>query len=274
MDKPVKSSTPNPFRNFEKMIAFLEEALPEEEMRQFEKFLEEDEEFADRFDELHKAWLLNPNLKQDVTMFHEELFTLLKSQARESPGNKGKEGNLKSFIFFGIGILLLVIFIIWRGTEQSDCSFEDIPSVAKEASLYSQQYTTMGTGAPASNTTDSIIQGFVNYDSQNYEEAVEIFLKQIDTTQTTLVMREMTLCLAVSFIMVGEESKALPYLRRVQVFEEPRYTLEAEWYLALIKLAGGNYNEAKIYLQKVIDKGSPYENSASMLLECLSNWSD
>lgn len=247
-------------RSFEKMMDYFEELLEEEEKLLFEELMEKDKEFAAEVDELHEAWLRNPDLRSEVHHYHPKLLADLQRFKKNPPFPPWK-----LLLSVAAVVFLIVMGIMFWPRERASCPLDNIQMLAEEAGVYREQYSDLGAKEP-----DQIDSVFYFYTNGNYDQAIPLFEEIIDTTQRTHVMREMTLCLAVSYIMTERPSLAIPYLQRTRSFIEKHYTFQANWYEALIQLEYGDLDQAQRLFNQVVRDDSSYSDEAERIVTCMN----
>lgn len=257
----------NDLRTFEKMMDYLEEKLSKEEHRQMEHLISEDEAFADDINELHAEWLRNPKLREEVPRLHTEMF----SKLRELGPPAVPKPNIRRLLQATVAIAaVLLIFFLLRPVLFPPAQLESVSAIAEQAGIYKQKGNFMSGGG-----TDSLARNaFELYDKaikrSDYTEAISSFEQLIDPTSNSQTMREMTLCLAISYIMEGQANSAIPYLKRARSFKEPKYHKEANWYEALALIDLGQKEKAQIVLEQVIIDEGHYAEAARNLKNILS----
>lgn len=255
------------FRSFGKVMDYLEEKLSPEETTAMEEAIEQDESLEDLVNEIHQAWMQNPNLRADATEAHAQLgevFSNIEEQGQQGAKSIGLSPSWY-WVAAAVVVMLILAWQFWPRSSNNLCDCDNVSQIVQETGVYSQHYTLRAAREPL-----PADQAFATYDNKNYQEAIPQFETLLDTnSQTTLENREMTLSLAVSYLMANRSADALPYLRRVGNFMEPRYQSEADWYTALVQIDLGNTPAARQHLQKLRDRRQLHADDAEKLLECI-----
>jgi len=255
-------------RSFEVIMDYFEEKLDAKVKEIIDETINSDDAYADRVDQLHDAWLRNPNHRQDVMEFHHNLFARMQQEVDAKHDSDSTQNTLRKwspYILIAASILALLVFYLTQDhTSTSSCKLEDVRLAAREAGIYEQQYITYSSKGP-----QPIDAAFRAYDEAQYPEAIKLFTQHLDTSQQDQQAREGTLCLAVSYFMTGQNDLALPYFLRIESYFESKYQLESTWYRALINLEEGNTQEGQAKLQALATKNNPYQDAARDLLNCL-----
>ncbi|MEL6134631.1 MAG: hypothetical protein AAFR59_14820 [Bacteroidota bacterium] len=258
-----ETHTPN-IHSFEVIMDYFEKKLAEDLVQKIEETIDSNDEYADWVDELHDAWLKNPNYRVDVLQFHQTLFKQMNQEAHPEPQTHWLRRWSPYLLVAASVIALLIFFLNPDATPTPPCDLDDVRMTARKAGIYEQQYITF-----SAKGTEPIVEAFRLYDEEKYTEAIERFLQHLDTTTQDQKAREGTLCLAVSYFMAGQNTLAASYFQVVEGYFEPKYKIEARWYQALMDLEAGNTADAKIKLQAMANENNPYQMAARALLTCL-----
>lgn len=245
---------------FAYLMDYVEGKLPAAEAEALEARLAQDADLEAYVDELHDAWLRNPDLRAEVLATHASLRPTLYQAA--GLGATPRWTWLVAAL--SVALLLSLGWWLWPSSP-SLCDLDTPQAVAREVGLYQQQFLMMSArNAQAAN----LEAAFATYDQGDYDRAISQIRALLDTSHTTLAARELTLCLGVSYFMSGQYAAARPHLQRARRFTEPRYGQEAAWYLALSAHAQGRDAEARRWLDPLAAAPGYYQTAAQTLRDC------
>ena len=130
-----------------------------------------------------------------------------------------------------------VVFALWliippSLPSVSPCQMQSSMQIVENSKLiYEQQEGTYATRG--AKQEDPLKSAFQQYDQGRYGDFIAEVGPYVDTSNTSKIMKEVIMCLAVSHLMVGDAEGALPYLSHARGFRQPKFAKEANWYEAL-----------------------------------------
>lgn len=260
------SEGPEEFYSFDLVMDYLEGKLPERQKSRLKAALEKSEALEDYVDDVHDAWLHNPNLREDVDRESPLLMVAFTELAEQHPLPEKKPHWLRTWQSGAVAATALIAAVLtwWAYANRGTCQLST-PQLIEETGAYGQMATTQSEGG-----ANDYSEAFSFYAQGDYAQAIPRFERLIDTTQNSETMREMTLSLGVAYLMTGQSQAAVPHLRRAQGFFQPRYQQQAAWYLALAYRDLGRTAEAEGLLQQLADRGQLHAPHAEQLLPCLA----
>jgi tetratricopeptide (TPR) repeat protein len=131
-------------------------------------------------------------------------------------------------------------------------------------SKYYRPYETDLSTRSVNVTTDKINVAYLLYQKGEYEASYEILnnylLKNIDNPTAHFY-------LGMNSLELGKTDKAIDELKEVEKNPSTPYAMHARWYLSLAYLKVGNLNEAKKYLNIIVEEDVFYAEQAKKILK-------
>lgn len=255
---------PEEFYSFERVLDYLEGKLSPGDQSRLEVALSLDEELEDYVDEVHDAWLRNPNLREDTRRESSLLMATFTRLAEEQslPASKPpKTANWKPSAIAAT-VLIAVVLTWWAYSPSGTCHLST-PDLIANTGAYGQMATTQSQGM-----ADGYSEAFGYYAEGDYRQAIPLFERLTQATPPGETLREMTLSLGVAYLMTGQSQAAVPYLQSARGFFQPRYQQEGAWYLALAYRDLGRTAEAQALLRDLADRGQLHADHARALMAC------
>lgn len=263
------------YYSFEKILAYLEGNLSEEEIWVIEEMMQENEDLTNLVREIERHWHMSifkgkepRNLQPTFQPKLEEL----RSRSEKSPDLTSKPAKVKHLtILLSVAASVLFLFLAyWFFFPEKSfipCDLDSAPIIAMESGLYEEKITTFG--ANGSSDSDPLEKIFALYNEEKFGEVIEKGEPLWISADSSLAMQEMTVCLSVSFVMEKQAEQSLPYLRMLREYSELEYTFTANWYESLVLLELGKRQQAIDMLKQVVKDDWHWSEEAKMILNCL-----
>jgi predicted Zn-dependent protease len=222
-------------KEFERIEAYLNNALSEEKLLVFEEQLKRDKEFAATVESIKMtiAGIETQALKEQLNDFHDELTTPEKD-------TKSKEPKVRTLHWKRIAVAAVLIIAagsLWFINSDSN------------QMLYNEFYTP-DPGLPTTMNSSNqyeFYNAMVSYKRGRYTDALKTW-----NSQLKLKAENDTLNYFVGSALMAnkEEKKAIPYFKDVTTQKNSVFRNEAFYYLGLAYLKDGQTDQAREFLQQ------------------------
>lgn len=228
------------------IVRFFDLDLSDKELETFEKRLENDIEFREKFETYQSAnTLVNKEyLDKDKQARIAEMKTILNAKKTTKPTK-----NIPWKWLSGIAASFFIALFIYQYT--SDCKQPDLNNIIVQSwdKKVGLDFNTIRSGQKDS-TEHQIIKAYKAYDTKNYASALNL-LK--DYKPNTTNYEDVLLIKSLSYYKKHEVNIALKTLDTLSKYHTGKKSEVANWYQGLIYLEQGNIKKAKQFI-KLPDK--------------------
>ena len=224
---------------------YFEQSLSPEEQIEFERLLNDDEDFKKEFDfenDVKKAFLLSERqtLKQKLSSFDEV---------------KTVKINNKKWFYAAACLFAVIGFSVWFAFQQ--------PNTNELFNTYYQTYPNVVAPSVRGAEADNLkTKAFAAYDGGNYETAAQLFAQIYESDKSDYAL----LYQAVALIELKEVEAAKQTLKKYNGTKNNEYTVYYNWYLALIELKTKEKEKAIVRLKELAQTENPMQQMAKKLL--------
>lgn len=229
---------------------YFENTLTDQELKTFEENLRNDAVFKEEF-EFQKSLKQSIHLKE-----RNELRSMLKGFEEKSSISRFEvQKNNKIWKFAAAAVVLIFAGIgIYK--------YQNIEKNNQELYLaYHQAYPNIVAPNVRGENSEGIKnESFKAYESENYQEAIQLF-SQIKDQEFAIFYT------AVSYLELNENQKAIEILKSNKFSETPYpFATYSKWYLALAYIKTEQKTEAKLQLEALSKTNNPQKQKAQELL--------
>ncbi|MCX7550659.1 tetratricopeptide repeat protein [Xanthomarina sp. F2636L] len=237
--------------NQELLYHYFSKSLTAEQEILFEKLLETDAEFKKQFE-------FESHLKQAVKSHETDR---LKAQLQDVESNLNKQEN-SIFNYRNLAIAASVILLMgWFGYN----TFFNTNYNSLYDNNFSEYPNTVYTITRGDNENSLEREAFVAYETKNYQIAIE----KLDAFSIETKKNYVGFYKAQAYLGLENTEKAKALLTQV-VTENESFVAESTWYLALIAIKEKDKDQAKIYLEDLVNNYTYNKDKAQELLTKLN----
>ncbi|WP_109301763.1 lipopolysaccharide assembly protein LapB [Aquimarina sp. AU474] len=236
---------------FEKIEAYLNNTLSQEERSVFEKEMEQDSELRTEVDK-HKV--LHDVLSDTDTLAFKEKLVKISEEIKAEGTRSGSWFSQHWKMAATIAVILGIGSILWFNANRTN---ENQKLYAAYYEPFPIEDTTRG------ESTNDLGDALLHYAKGEYDRVI--------TTLEELVhipdQEQLSLYLGNSYMNTGEEQKAIDIFKNID--NNSKYYENAQWYLALTYLKLGDTKQLKPLLTAIINYNGVYKESATNLQTAL-----
>ncbi len=221
---------------------YFENSLSSEEKLIFDELLANDKAFAEDF-------YFQKDVKEAIKKEEREKLKKELQNLERFQGSNKKFSFSKKWLVAASIVLLFSFLGTFFFMKQDRFSNQE---------LYANYFT------PYENVVYPIVRGeaenelknnaFIAYETKEYKKAIQLFEKAYEQTKEI----DLLLYQGISFLAEKKPNKAIKILEEY-VSTEPKYNMQANWYLGLSNLQLSNIKEAREYLRKVRNSNSEFK---------------
>ena len=113
---------------------------------------------------------------------------------------------------------------------------------------------------------NSFSKAMYAYDQNDYRNAISLMESLLEKESK---QEDLLLYLGVAYLANQQTQSAIQTLQELHQLPSQKYEAQSNWYLAMAYLQSGNAEQAKIYLKKLIEESSTYQEKAQKILKQL-----
>jgi tetratricopeptide (TPR) repeat protein len=238
--------------------------LNDEDLQSFESKLNSDPEFKKEV-ELHRAVIHGvKEFFQEKTLNH---FADLEKQAALSTPDKRVKVISLSYKILAFAASVVLILWIWN-------PFYSVNGEELFATYYTSYLNYDENVEDSLNRSDNYKKAFFAYEQKKYKDACSLFeltgkVYQARTPEDIDNEAVIEFYWGMSLLELDKLQDALLHLQKSVNADKHRYSDNANWYMALILIRLGNYDEARSALLPLIDNNSSYKEKAEKIIGLL-----
>ena len=241
-------------KNIEERIdAYFNQRLTQDEIDQFNQDLGSDEEFKRQFEFAKEVF--NAIQDKEANQFEQDLAAVIREKnTRTISTSTG--GRQRRMFLYGVAASILLLFGFWHFFLNTSVSGSE---------LYADNYQTYEYSFSRDDETDDAAKLFDLYSQGKYNEFIT------EANSITSLERKKEFYLAMAFMETKQFNEAKPILQKLSEVNQGDYSDGALWYLALIYVQEGDNEFAKTTLNQLSNYKGIYAKKAKSLIQSLDN---